>query len=61
MIGVNIGVPVPRDPFAFGGWNAVEIRRRRHHRQGRHRLLDEDQKDHGEMGRDGGPQLDELR
>jgi malonate-semialdehyde dehydrogenase (acetylating)/methylmalonate-semialdehyde dehydrogenase len=22
MVGVNIGVPVPRDPFAFGGWNA---------------------------------------
>ena len=22
MIGVNIGVPVPRDPFPFGGWNA---------------------------------------
>ncbi len=22
MIGVNIGVPVPREPFAFGGWNA---------------------------------------
>jgi len=21
MIGVNIGVPVPREPFAFGGWN----------------------------------------
>lgn len=21
MIGINIGVPVPRDPFAFGGWN----------------------------------------
>ncbi len=21
MIGVNIGVPVPRDPFSFGGWN----------------------------------------
>jgi malonate-semialdehyde dehydrogenase (acetylating)/methylmalonate-semialdehyde dehydrogenase len=21
MIGVNIGVPVPRDPFGFGGWN----------------------------------------
>ena len=20
MIGVNIGVPVPREPFAFGGW-----------------------------------------
>jgi malonate-semialdehyde dehydrogenase (acetylating) / methylmalonate-semialdehyde dehydrogenase len=22
MIGVNIGVPVPREPFGFGGWNA---------------------------------------
>jgi malonate-semialdehyde dehydrogenase (acetylating)/methylmalonate-semialdehyde dehydrogenase len=21
MIGVNIGVPVPREPFAFGGWH----------------------------------------
>jgi malonate-semialdehyde dehydrogenase (acetylating)/methylmalonate-semialdehyde dehydrogenase len=21
MIGVNIGVPVPRGPFSFGGWN----------------------------------------
>jgi malonate-semialdehyde dehydrogenase (acetylating)/methylmalonate-semialdehyde dehydrogenase len=21
MTGVNIGVPVPRDPFSFGGWN----------------------------------------
>jgi malonate-semialdehyde dehydrogenase (acetylating) / methylmalonate-semialdehyde dehydrogenase len=21
MIGVNIGVPVPREPFGFGGWN----------------------------------------
>lgn len=21
MLGVNIGVPVPREPFAFGGWN----------------------------------------
>jgi len=21
MVGVNIGVPVPRDPFPFGGWN----------------------------------------
>ncbi len=21
MIGINIGVPVPRDPFSFGGWN----------------------------------------
>lgn len=22
MVGINIGVPVPRDPFPFGGWNA---------------------------------------
>ena len=21
MVGVNIGVPVPREPFSFGGWN----------------------------------------
>ena len=21
MVGVNVGVPVPRAPFAFGGWN----------------------------------------
>jgi malonate-semialdehyde dehydrogenase (acetylating)/methylmalonate-semialdehyde dehydrogenase len=21
MIGVNVGVPVPREPFGFGGWN----------------------------------------
>ncbi len=21
MTGVNIGVPVPREPFSFGGWN----------------------------------------
>lgn len=25
MIGVNIGVPVPRDPFPFGGWNASKF------------------------------------
>lgn len=21
MVGINVGVPVPREPFAFGGWN----------------------------------------
>jgi len=21
MTGINIGVPVPREPFSFGGWN----------------------------------------
>ncbi len=25
MIGVNIGVPVPREPFAFGGINASKF------------------------------------
>ena len=21
MVGINVGVPVPREPFSFGGWN----------------------------------------
>ena len=21
MVGINIGVPVPREPYSFGGWN----------------------------------------
>ena len=21
MVGINIGIPVPREPFSFGGWN----------------------------------------
>jgi malonate-semialdehyde dehydrogenase (acetylating)/methylmalonate-semialdehyde dehydrogenase len=21
MVGINVGVPVPREPFGFGGWN----------------------------------------
>jgi malonate-semialdehyde dehydrogenase (acetylating)/methylmalonate-semialdehyde dehydrogenase len=25
MIGVNVGVPVPREPFSFGGWNASKF------------------------------------
>jgi len=25
MIGVNVGVPVPREPFSFGGWNEVNL------------------------------------
>jgi malonate-semialdehyde dehydrogenase (acetylating)/methylmalonate-semialdehyde dehydrogenase len=25
MCGVNIGVPVPREPFAFGGWNESKL------------------------------------
>ena len=25
MIGVNIGVPVPREPFSFGGWNSSKF------------------------------------
>ena len=25
MIGVNIGVPVPREPFPFGGWNESRL------------------------------------
>lgn len=25
MIGINVGVPVPREPFPFGGWNASKF------------------------------------
>ncbi len=25
MIGVNIGVPVPREPFSVGGWNDTRV------------------------------------
>jgi malonate-semialdehyde dehydrogenase (acetylating) / methylmalonate-semialdehyde dehydrogenase len=25
MVGVNVGVPVPREPFSFGGWNASKF------------------------------------
>ena len=25
MVGVNIGVPVPREPFSFGGWNESRL------------------------------------
>jgi malonate-semialdehyde dehydrogenase (acetylating)/methylmalonate-semialdehyde dehydrogenase len=25
MVGINIGVPVPRDPFGFGGWNSSKF------------------------------------
>ena len=25
MIGINIGVPVPREPFSFGGWNSSKF------------------------------------
>ena len=26
MVGVNVGVPVPREPFGFGGWNDSRFR-----------------------------------
>ncbi len=25
MIGVNVGIPVPREPFGFGGWNSSKF------------------------------------
>src|SRR5438132_2314755 len=25
MVGVNVGVPVPREPFSFGGWNESKL------------------------------------
>ena len=25
MVGINIGVPVPREPYSFGGWNESQF------------------------------------
>ena len=44
MVGVNVGVPVPREPFSFGGWNDSQVRRRRHHRARVDRVLDPDRR-----------------
>ena len=32
MIGVNIGIPVPREPFAFGGIKYSRFGQRQHYR-----------------------------
>ena len=51
MCGVNVGVPVPREPFAFGGWNDSQFGARRHHRLGRLPLLDPPAQGHHQVGR----------
>ena len=60
MIGVNIGVPVPRDPFAFGGWNDSKFGIGDVTGKDAIGVLDADEKDHREMGGDGGAELDVL-
>ena len=49
MVGVNVGVPVPREPFSFGGWNDSQVRRRRHHRARLDRVLDAGEEDDHEV------------
>ncbi len=44
MVGINIGVPVPREPFSFGGWNESKIWCPGYYRQKFHRVLDEAEK-----------------
>jgi len=60
MIGVNVGVPVPREPFSFGGWNESKFGVVRYHRQELHRILDQTEKKHCQVESGGRCQLDEL-
>ena len=48
MVGVNVGVPVPREPFCSAA-GTIEVRRRRHHRPRLDRVLDEVEEDDDEV------------
>ena len=50
MIGVNVGVPVPREPFSFGGTKDSKFGRGRHHRPTRRGVLDALEEDHHQVG-----------
>ena len=58
MVGVNVGVPVPREPFSFGGWNDSQVRRRRHHRPRLDRVLDAGEEDDDEVEQGSRHELD---
>ena len=58
MVGVNVGVPVPREPFALRRLERLQVRRRRHHRQRLDRVLDQGEEDHHEVESRGRDQLD---
>ena len=49
MCGVNIGVPVPREPFGFGGWND-SIWSWKYHGLGWFPILDASSKNYQQMG-----------
>ncbi len=58
MVGVNVGVPVPRDPFSFGGTKSSKFGQGRHDGSRRCRALEQPQKDHDQVGALPGRQLD---
>jgi hypothetical protein len=49
MIGVNIGVLVPREPFSFGGWNDSKFGAGDHHWKILDRVLHEAEEDDDQM------------
>ncbi len=58
MVGVNVGVPVPREPFSLRRLERFEVRRRRHHRPRVDRVLDEVEEDDHEVEQGSGRELD---
>ena len=49
MVGVNVGVPVPREPFSFGGWNESKFGAGDITGQRLDRVLDPGQEDHHQV------------
>ena len=58
MVGVNVGVPVPREPFSFGGWNDSKFGVGDITGHGSHRVLDQGEEDHDQVESRGRRQLD---
>ena len=60
MIGVNVGVPVPREPFSFGGWNESKFGVGDITGKSSIEFWTKLKKSHSEMESGGGGELDEL-
>ena len=61
MIGVNVGVPVPREPFSFGGWNESKFGVGDITGKSSIEFWTKLKKSHHEMESGSGSELDELR